>query len=205
VRLHRRAHLLADPEADHDGHDAVDLQLAPLAELLGALHRQRVQSQPGGEPADDLLGGFSMSSQKGSPASTSCPTSGGVGSSTTSVPWSIQLRTVASANYSQGQPRRAAALDEPGDLMPVDVVRVGLSERLWNPEPLELRHPPFVDQVLVTLDGFVASDQLGWLHPSFLQPARSGDRPSCDREMRIAVPLLFAVTFGDRFPAAATC
>src|SRR5215469_11279083 len=83
-----------------------------------------------------------------------------------------------SANYPQGQPQRAAALHEPGDLMPVDVVRGGLSERLWNPEPLELRHPPFVDRVLVMLDGFVASGHLGWLHHSFLQPARSGDRPS---------------------------
>src|SRR5215813_3305487 len=83
-----------------------------------------------------------------------------------------------SANYPQGQPWRAAALDEPGDLMPVDVVRVGLGERFWNPEAFELRHPPCVDQVLVTLDCFAGSDQLGWLHRSFLQPARSGDRPS---------------------------
>jgi hypothetical protein len=42
-------------------------------------------------------------------------------------------------------------LYEFSDLMPVDVVRGGLSERLWNPEALELRHPPFVDHVLFTL------------------------------------------------------
>src|SRR5215469_1175085 len=95
-----------------------------------------------------------------------------------------------SANYPQGQPQRAAALHEPGDLMPVDVVRGGLSERLWNPEPLELRHPPFVDRVLVMLDGFVASGHLGWLHHSFLQPLGQVIGLLRDREMRIAVPLL---------------
>src|SRR5215472_18145388 len=62
--------------------------------------------------------------------------------------------------------------------MPVDVVRGGLGERLRNPEALEPRQPPPVDQALVTLDGFVVDSQLGWLHRSFLQSARSGDRPS---------------------------
>src|SRR5262249_44075940 len=45
-----------EPEADHHDHAAVDLQLPPLAELLGVLDRQRVQSQAGGEPVDDLVG-----------------------------------------------------------------------------------------------------------------------------------------------------
>jgi hypothetical protein len=54
------AHLLVEPEADHHGHVAVDLQLRPLAELLGVLDRQRVQSQAGGELADDLGGRVSV-------------------------------------------------------------------------------------------------------------------------------------------------
>src|SRR5215469_11578369 len=56
VHLNRLAQLLVEPEADHHGDAAVDLQLPPLAELLGVLHRQRVQSQTGGEPVDDLVG-----------------------------------------------------------------------------------------------------------------------------------------------------
>ena len=42
------------------------------------------------------------------------------------------------------KPWRAAALHQPGHLVPVDVVGGHLSQRPRDPEPGELRHPPFV-------------------------------------------------------------
>ena len=56
-------------------------------------------------------------------------------------------------------PAQNAALDQPGDLMPVDVI--GLRQRPGDPQTLELGHPPLVHQVLTVVDGFVAGTPPG--------------------------------------------
>src|SRR5438270_11951497 len=54
-----------------------------------------------------------------------------------------------SANYAQGEPWRTTALDEPGNLMPVDVIGLGLGQRPGDPQPPELSYPPFVHEALL--------------------------------------------------------
>jgi hypothetical protein len=70
-------------------------------------------------------------------------------------------------------------LYQAGDLMPVDVVGIGLGQWPGDPETLELSHAPLVHAVLVVLDDLVASDRLGRLHRSFLQPGSVSGRVCC--------------------------
>jgi hypothetical protein len=70
-------------------------------------------------------------------------------------------------------------LYQAGDLMPVDVVGVSLGQWPGDPETLELSHSPLVHGVLVVLDDLVASDCLGRLHRSFLQPGSVSGRVCC--------------------------
>ena len=79
VHLDRLAQLLVEAEADGHGSLAVNPQLGTLAKLLRVPGRRPRQPQAAGELVNDLVGGFSMSSQKGWPASTSCATSDGAG------------------------------------------------------------------------------------------------------------------------------
>lgn len=60
-----------------------------------------------------------------------------------------------SADDVEREPWRAAVLDQPSDLMPVDVVGDGLSQRPRDPQPAQLPHPPFMYRVMV-VDGLVA-------------------------------------------------
>ena len=75
-----------------------------------------------------------------------------------------------SPDDAQGEARGTATLHQPGDLMPVDVVGGRGRQRRRNPESLELRHAPFVDDEIVVLDGLVAGDRLGWFR-RFVPPA----------------------------------
>ena len=49
----------------------------------------------------------------------------------------------------------AAALHQHGDLVPVDVISDSLSQQPWDPQPGELRHPPFMDQQGAVVDDLV--------------------------------------------------
>src|SRR5215469_14404849 len=52
----------------------------------------------------------------------------------------------------------AAALHQPGDLVPVDVVGDSLSQQPRDPQPSELRHPPLMYQRGVMVDDLVVDD-----------------------------------------------
>ena len=65
------------------------------------------------------------------------------------------------------------------DLMPVDVVGIGLGQWSGDPETFELSYAPLVHAVLVVVDDLVAGDCLGRLHRSFLQPGSVSGRVCC--------------------------
>jgi hypothetical protein len=67
-------------------------------------------------------------------------------------------------------PAQSAVLDQPGDLMPVDVIGLGLRRRPGDPQTRELGHPPLLHQTLTVADGFVAG-----LHRSCRQPGWSSE------------------------------
>src|ERR1700735_3935670 len=73
-----------------------------------------------------------------------------------------------SENDAHGEPRRAATLDQSGDLVPVDAIRVRLGQRSGDAETLELGRAPFVHGLRVMIDGFAGSCR-GWFHRLFLQ------------------------------------
>jgi hypothetical protein len=80
-----------------------------------------------------------------------------------------QGRRPVSADYAESEPRRATALHQLSDLMPVDIVGIGLGQWPRDAEALELSHAPFMYGVLVVvLDSLVASDARGWFHHSSL-------------------------------------
>jgi fatty-acyl-CoA synthase len=62
-------------------------------------------------------------------------------------------RIRSSEDDAQGQLRRAAALHQPGDLVPVEVVGEGLGQRPGDAEPGEPFHPPVVHKHLVAGGG----------------------------------------------------
>src|SRR5271170_2651632 len=55
----------------------------------------------------------------------------------------------------QGQPGRAAAADERGDLVPVDVVGHGFGERFRDPQFRQLPGAPVVNERLILVNGLV--------------------------------------------------
>jgi uncharacterized protein YecE (DUF72 family) len=55
----------------------------------------------------------------------------------------------------EGEPGRAAAADERGDLMPVHVIGDGFGERPGDPLSGQLPGPPFVDERLIVVNGLV--------------------------------------------------
>jgi hypothetical protein len=61
----------------------------------------------------------------------------------------------SSAGDAQGQPRGAAALHKPGDLVPVEAVGVDLGQRPGDAEPDEPVHPPVVHEQLFLVEGLV--------------------------------------------------
>src|SRR5580692_1061094 len=69
--------------------------------------------------------------------------------------WTALFMARPSHDDLQGQPGRAAAADERGDLVPVDVIGNGLGERSRDPQFRELPGPPVVDERLVVIDGLV--------------------------------------------------
>jgi hypothetical protein len=64
--------------------------------------------------------------------------------------------------------RGAAALHQPGDLMPVDVVGAGLSQQPGDAQALELRHAPAVHGRLVMVENIGGGKRF---HRSSLQRA----------------------------------
>jgi len=69
-------------------------------------------------------------------------------------PWRLR-----SADDAQGEPRRAAALHQPGDLMPVDAVGIDLGQWPGQAQTLELRDAPVVYGRLVAAYCIVAGDR----------------------------------------------
>ena len=61
----------------------------------------------------------------------------------------------SSQRDAQGQPRGAAALHQPGDLVPVEAVGVDLGQRPGDAEPGEPVHPPVVHEQLFAASGLV--------------------------------------------------
>jgi hypothetical protein len=59
---------------------------------------------------------------------------------------------------AEREPWRAALLDQPGHLMPVDLIGDFLSQQPRNPQPSQLPYRPLMYRVVV-VDGFVASCQ----------------------------------------------
>src|SRR5271170_4729038 len=84
-------------------------------------------------------------------------------------------------DYLQGQAGRAAAADERGDLVPVDLVGDGFSEGPGDPEPDQLPGPPVVDERLLVVDALVVHlPSPGWVFgslASFGSLARRRCRP----------------------------
>jgi hypothetical protein len=66
-------------------------------------------------------------------------------------------RSPRSANYAQGEMQGTAALYEPGDLVPVDVIGIRLGQRPGDPEPPELGHSPIVHEAFLDIDNFRGS------------------------------------------------
>ena len=90
------------------------------------------------------------------------------GASTTHVLFNNCYRNYAQVNARQleeqlgllhddleGEPGRAAAADERGDLMPVHVIGDGFGERPGDPLSGQLPGPPFVDERLIVVNGLV--------------------------------------------------
>ena len=67
-------------------------------------------------------------------------------------------------------PAQNAALDQPGGLMPADVIGLGLRQRPGDSQTRDLDHPPAMHQTLTVVDGFVAG-----LNRSCRQPGLSSD------------------------------
>jgi uncharacterized protein YecE (DUF72 family) len=68
----------------------------------------------------------------------------------------------------QGQLGRAAAADQRGDLMPVDVIGDGLGDRARQSEPEQLPGPPVVDGELSVVDGLGPALGRNWVHDAAL-------------------------------------
>ena len=64
-------------------------------------------------------------------------------------------RVRSSQDDAQGQPRGAAALHQPRDLVPVEAVGVDLGQRPGDAEPGEPVHPPVVHEQLFAARGLV--------------------------------------------------
>ena len=63
-----------------------------------------------------------------------------------------------SADDVEREPWRAAVLDQPGDLMPVNVVGDGLSQRPRDPQPGQLLHSPIMHRVMLADPGMDTAD-----------------------------------------------
>ena len=78
----------------------------------------------------------------------------------------------APADDAEGEQRRAAALNQPGDLVPVDVAGVALGQQPRDPTTRELRHLPVVHEEFIAVDGHVTGDRRNGFHHSALRPSR---------------------------------
>jgi hypothetical protein len=64
----------------------------------------------------------------------------------------IEPARLWSARDAEREPQRAASLQQPGDLMPVDAVGVDLGQRSRDAQTPELCHTPVVHGLLLALD-----------------------------------------------------
>jgi len=75
---------------------------------------------------------------------------------------------IASADDAECEQRGAAALNQPGDLVPVDVAGGALGQVPRDPKTRELCHPPVVHEEFIAVDGLVTGDRQDRFHGSAL-------------------------------------
>jgi hypothetical protein len=63
-----------------------------------------------------------------------------------------------SAHDAEGEQRRAAALNQLGDFVPVDAAGSAFGQQPGDPKTRELYHPPLVHEELIAVDGLVTGD-----------------------------------------------
>jgi hypothetical protein len=74
------------------------------------------------------------------------------------------------AHDAEGEQRRAAALNQLGDFVPVDAAGGTFGQQPGNPKTRELCHPPLVHDEFIAVDSLVTDDRRDGVHHSALLP-----------------------------------